>query len=169
MLLPAVPACASTASASTASASTASASVCTSGSACDSTASVCASASVYASGSGSVFCLCLLLCCLCLCSACACLQAGSRTLLLDEDTCATNFMIRDHRMQRLIAKQHEPITPFIYKVPMLTTTEAVSTTTERQLCPRCSSCMQTATCPRSWLVSWLVVGWLLVCGLLVCG
>jgi predicted ABC-class ATPase len=44
------------------------------------------------------------------------LQADSRLLLLDEDTCATNFMIRDRRMQELVAKESEPITPFIDRV-----------------------------------------------------
>src|SRR4028118_1738590 len=40
-------------------------------------------------------------------------------LLVDEDTAATNFMIRDRRMQELIAKDKEPITPFIDKVKLL--------------------------------------------------
>ncbi|MEG4074894.1 ABC-ATPase domain-containing protein [Microcoleus sp. Pol14C2] len=40
-------------------------------------------------------------------------------LLVDEDTAATNFMIRDRRMQELIAKDNEPITPFIDKVKQL--------------------------------------------------
>jgi len=44
------------------------------------------------------------------------IEAGSRFLLLDEDTCATNFMIRDARMQALIAVDKEPITPFIDRV-----------------------------------------------------
>ena len=38
------------------------------------------------------------------------LETGSRTLLIDEDTSATNFMIRDRRMQALVAKRSEPIT-----------------------------------------------------------
>ncbi len=33
------------------------------------------------------------------------------TLLIDENTSATNFMIRDHRMQELVAKDKEPIMP----------------------------------------------------------
>lgn len=44
------------------------------------------------------------------------LELGSRLLLLDEDTSATNFMIRDVRMQELVAKEKEPITPFIDQV-----------------------------------------------------
>ncbi len=43
------------------------------------------------------------------------LEAGAECLLIDEDTSATNFMIRDKRMQELIAKEKEPITPFIDK------------------------------------------------------
>lgn len=33
-----------------------------------------------------------------------------------QDTSATNFMIRDARMQQLVATEKEPITPFISKV-----------------------------------------------------
>ena len=43
-------------------------------------------------------------------------QVGATTLLIDEDTCATNFMIRDGRMQQLVEPSKEPITPFIQKV-----------------------------------------------------
>ena len=55
------------------------------------------------------------------------LEAGAKLLLVDEDTAATNFMIRDRRMQQLIAKEKEPITPFIDKVRQLYTDYAVST------------------------------------------
>jgi predicted ABC-class ATPase len=48
-------------------------------------------------------------------------------LLVDEDTAATNFMIRDRRMQELIAKDQEPITPFIDKVRQLYADYGVST------------------------------------------
>jgi predicted ABC-class ATPase len=47
------------------------------------------------------------------------LEVGTRLLLVDEDTSATNFMIRDHRMQELILKAHEPIVPFVDKVRQL--------------------------------------------------
>jgi Predicted ATPase of the ABC class len=47
------------------------------------------------------------------------LEAGATTLLLDEDTCATNFMIRDAKMQALVAKHKEPITPFLHKIRSL--------------------------------------------------
>lgn len=44
------------------------------------------------------------------------IEVDARVLLIDEDTSATNFMIRDQRMQQLIHKNEEPITPFIDKV-----------------------------------------------------
>ena len=47
------------------------------------------------------------------------LEAGAEGLLIDEDTAATNFLIRDARMQALVPKAHEPITPFIDRVRQL--------------------------------------------------
>ncbi len=44
------------------------------------------------------------------------LEMGADTLLLDEDTSATNFMVRDVRMQALVPKDLEPITPFVDRV-----------------------------------------------------
>ena len=41
------------------------------------------------------------------------LEAGSKVLLMDEDTSATNFMVRDELMQSVIARGQEPITPFL--------------------------------------------------------
>ena len=55
------------------------------------------------------------------------LEAGAQLLLVDEDTSATNFTIRDRRMQALIAKEKEPITPFIDKVRQLYHDYRVST------------------------------------------
>lgn len=55
------------------------------------------------------------------------MEIGTGLLLLDEDTSATNFMIRDARMQRLIAKEDEPITPFIDRVRQLYTNNGIST------------------------------------------
>jgi len=40
------------------------------------------------------------------------IEAKSQVLLIDEDTSATNFMVRDELMQRVIQKDKEPITPF---------------------------------------------------------
>lgn len=47
------------------------------------------------------------------------LESGTSLLLIDEDTSATNFMIRDFKMQKLIARDKEPITPFVDKVKAL--------------------------------------------------
>lgn len=55
------------------------------------------------------------------------MEAGATLLLIDEDTAATNFMIRDRRMQALVAKDKEPITPFIDKVCQLHGDYGVST------------------------------------------
>lgn len=55
------------------------------------------------------------------------LEVGTSCLLIDEDTSATNFMIRDSRMQRLVKKEKEPITPFIDKARKLYQEKGVST------------------------------------------
>ena len=44
------------------------------------------------------------------------IEAGSKTFLIDEDTSATNFMIRDALMQLVVAKDKEPITPYIDRI-----------------------------------------------------
>jgi len=55
------------------------------------------------------------------------MESGSSALLLDEDTSATNFMIRDARMQALIHESEEPITPFLHRVRELETRFGLST------------------------------------------
>ncbi len=55
------------------------------------------------------------------------LEVGARCLLLDEDTSATNFMIRDARMQALVAAPNEPITPFVDRARHLADALGVST------------------------------------------
>ncbi len=47
------------------------------------------------------------------------LRAGAQTLLIDEDTCATNFMVRDELMQEVVSPDSEPITPFILQARSL--------------------------------------------------
>ncbi|EGQ8514890.1 isopentenyl-diphosphate delta-isomerase [Vibrio parahaemolyticus] len=47
------------------------------------------------------------------------IEAGATSLLIDEDTSATNFMIRDERMQALVAKGEEPITPLVDRIGQL--------------------------------------------------
>jgi predicted ABC-class ATPase len=54
-------------------------------------------------------------------------SAGAGVLLMDEDTCATNFMIRDEMMRALIADAEEPITPFLHRVEELYRAHHVST------------------------------------------
>ncbi len=54
------------------------------------------------------------------------LEAGATTLLIDEDTAATNFMIRDARMRALVPPEQEPITPYIDRVRQLWTEREVS-------------------------------------------
>ncbi len=54
------------------------------------------------------------------------LEAGSRLLLLDEDTSATNLMIRDARMQALVAREAEPIVPLVDRVRHLHEVHGVS-------------------------------------------
>lgn len=55
------------------------------------------------------------------------MEAGSSLLLIDEDTSATNFMIRDELMQRVIHPKAEPITPFINRVQELYSNYGIST------------------------------------------
>lgn len=55
------------------------------------------------------------------------LDCGAKTLLIDEDTSATNFMIRDERMQSLVRKDKEPITPFLFRVRELYEQHGTST------------------------------------------
>ncbi|PSW21836.1 isopentenyl-diphosphate delta-isomerase [Photobacterium sanctipauli] len=47
------------------------------------------------------------------------IEAGANALLIDEDTSASNFMIRDERMQALITKNDEPITPLVDRISLL--------------------------------------------------
>ena len=55
------------------------------------------------------------------------MEVGARVLLLDEDISATNFLIRDARMQRLVAEDREPITPLVQRVRELHDAHGVST------------------------------------------
>lgn len=55
------------------------------------------------------------------------LETGADLLLLDEDTSATNFMIRDERMKALVSRENEPITPFLERVRDLYEKLGVST------------------------------------------
>ena len=54
-------------------------------------------------------------------------EAGATALLLDEDTSATNLLIRDARMRSLVAAEREPITPLVDRVGALSSRLGVST------------------------------------------
>ncbi len=54
------------------------------------------------------------------------LECHCSCLLIDEDTSATNFMIRDQRMQQLVPDRQEPITPLLYRVRELYEKNGVS-------------------------------------------
>lgn len=55
------------------------------------------------------------------------MEAGSKIFLIDEDTSATNFMIRDELMQRVVHREVEPITPYIERVRELYEKQGIST------------------------------------------
>ncbi len=55
------------------------------------------------------------------------IEAGCRTFLIDEDTCATNFMLRDALMAKVVSEEKEPITPFIARARDLYEKEGIST------------------------------------------
>ena len=55
------------------------------------------------------------------------MEAKSKVFLLDEDTSATNFMVRDAFMQRVISREKEPITPFLERARDLYEKAGIST------------------------------------------
>lgn len=55
------------------------------------------------------------------------METGTNLMLIDEDTSATNFMIRDELMQRVVNRNSEPITPFIDRVQELFSQYHIST------------------------------------------
>ncbi|MCM1157527.1 MAG: ABC-ATPase domain-containing protein [Bacteroidales bacterium] len=55
------------------------------------------------------------------------IEAGAKVFLIDEDTSATNFMIRDELMQRVVQREVEPIIPFIDRVQELYESTGIST------------------------------------------
>ena len=55
------------------------------------------------------------------------MEAGSRLFLLDEDTSATNFMVRDAFMQSVVSPEKEPITPFLSRARQLYEKAGIST------------------------------------------
>lgn len=55
------------------------------------------------------------------------IESGTKVFLIDEDTTATNFMVRDEWMSQLVADEKEPITPFIRKIRSLYEDRGIST------------------------------------------
>lgn len=55
------------------------------------------------------------------------IEAESRLFLIDEDTSATNFMVRDTFMQQVISREKEPITPFLERARDLYEKPGIST------------------------------------------
>ncbi len=55
------------------------------------------------------------------------MEAGASAFFIDEDTSATNFMVRDELMQRVIHRDMEPITPFIERMGALYERFGIST------------------------------------------
>ncbi|MCR5371528.1 MAG: ABC-ATPase domain-containing protein [Clostridium sp.] len=55
------------------------------------------------------------------------IEAGSHLFLIDEDTCATNFMIRDALMEQMVRREQEPITPFLHRIRPLYEEAGIST------------------------------------------
>lgn len=55
------------------------------------------------------------------------IEAGTSCFLIDEDTSATNFLVRDAFMQRVVSGEQEPITPFIARVRDLYEKAGIST------------------------------------------
>ena len=55
------------------------------------------------------------------------IESGARAFLIDEDTSATNFMLRDALMERIVSRNQEPITPFIERARDLYEKAGIST------------------------------------------
>ena len=55
------------------------------------------------------------------------MEMGTHAFLIDEDTSATNFMIRDELMQRVVSREVEPITPFVDRICELYQVYGIST------------------------------------------
>lgn len=55
------------------------------------------------------------------------MEAGTGLFLIDEDTSATNFMVRDEFMQQVILREKEPITPFLERAGDLYRQAGIST------------------------------------------
>lgn len=55
------------------------------------------------------------------------METGTNAFLIDEDTSATNFMVRDELMQKVVSRESEPITPFVDRIRELYEEHGIST------------------------------------------
>ena len=55
------------------------------------------------------------------------MEMGSSVLLIDEDTCATNFMVRDALMRQVVSDGEESITPFLFRMREMYEKDGIST------------------------------------------
>ncbi len=55
------------------------------------------------------------------------IESGTSCFLIDEDTSATNFLVRDSFMQRVVSGDQEPITPYIARIRDLYEKAGIST------------------------------------------
>ncbi len=55
------------------------------------------------------------------------IEAGTTLMLIDEDTSASNFMVRDALMESVVARSSEPITPLIHRIRQLYEAWGIST------------------------------------------
>lgn len=79
------------------------------------------------------------------------IEAGAKVFLVDEDTCATNFMVRDAQMQMLVHKDKEPIQPFCDKVrPLFDSALGISTVLVVGGSGAFFSCADTVICMESY-------------------
>lgn len=54
------------------------------------------------------------------------MESGTRLMLIDEDTSASNFMVRDALMESVVSPDSEPITPLIHRIRSLYTDFSIS-------------------------------------------
>ena len=55
------------------------------------------------------------------------MESGARMLMIDEDTSATNFLVRDELMKRVVSESQEPITPLVAYLRELYEKQGIST------------------------------------------
>jgi predicted ABC-class ATPase len=81
------------------------------------------------------------------------MEAGSRTFLIDEDSSAVNFLIRDMRVRKLLGDEREPLIPLTDRIRGLAATK--SSASSRLCCVYCSRISRSTSdfCPPLWIFS----------------